>query len=65
LRAEGIDLLPENLSDAIDALEQDPVVLGALGSPYGEYYVQMKREEWKAYHDSVSQWEVDRYLGQF
>ena len=65
LRAEGIDLLPENLSDAIDALEQDPVVLGALGSPYGEYYVRMKREEWKAYHDSVSQWEVDRYLGQF
>ena len=65
LRAEGIDLLPENLSDAIDSLEQDPVVLGALGSPYGEYYVQMKREEWKAYHDSVSQWEVDRYLGQF
>ena len=65
LRAEGIDLLPANLSDAIDALEQDPVILDALGSPYGEYYVEMKREEWKAYHDSVSQWEVDRYLGQF
>ncbi len=39
--------------------------MDALGSPYAEYYVQVKRDEWKAYHDSVSQWEVDTYLGQY
>ena len=65
IQAAGIDLLPTHLSEAVDALEQDPVLMEALGSPYGEYYVQVKRDEWKAYHDSVSQWEVDTYLGQY
>ncbi len=65
LKAEGIDLLPANLNEALDALENDTVILGALGSPYGEYYLQVKREEWKEYHDSVSEWEVNTYLGQY
>ncbi len=65
LKAEGIDLLPTTLSEALDALEEDPVVLEALGSPYAEYYLKVKREEWKEYHDSVSQWELDTYLQQY
>ncbi len=65
IKAAGIDLLPTNLSEAVDALEQDQVLMDALGFSYGEYYVQVKRDEWKAYHDSVSQWEVDTYLGQY
>ena len=65
LKAEGIDLLPANLNEALDALENDTVILGALGSPYGEYYLQVKREEWKEYHDSVSEWEINTYLGQY
>ena len=63
LRAEGIDFLPSNLSEALGALEKDEVVLSALGSKYGAYYLQVKREEWKRYHDSVSQWETENYLG--
>ncbi len=65
LKAEGIELLPANLNEALDALEQDPVVLEALGSPYAEYYLKIKRDEWKRYHNSVSQWEIDTYLGQY
>ena len=65
LKAEGIELLPASLAEALDALEQDPVVLGALGSPYAEYYLEVKRDEWKRYHDSISQWEVDTYLEAF
>ena len=65
LEAEGIQLLPANLGAAVEALSQDRVVLDALGSPYGDYYVATKREEWKNYHDSVSQWEIDQYLGPF
>lgn len=63
LQAEGIDFLPSNLSEALEALEKDEVVLSALGSEYAAYYLQVKREEWKRYHDSVSQWETENYLG--
>lgn len=63
LKTEGIELLPMTLSEALDALEQDPVILDALGSPYSEYYPQVKREEWREYHQSVSHWETDTYLG--
>ena len=65
LESEGIQLLPSSLSAAIDALSQDPVILDALGNPYGNYYVTTKQEEWKNYHNSVSPWEIDQYLGLF
>ena len=63
LKAEGIGFLPANLSEALDELEQDEVIKTALGREYADYYIQVKRAEWKRYHDSVSQWEVENYLG--
>ena len=63
LRARGIEFLPANLSEALDAFEGDEVVRGALGEIYAENYLQVKRAEWKRYHDSVSGWEVENYLG--
>ena len=63
LKAEGIGFLPTNLSEALDELAQDEVIKEALGREYAEYYIQVKRNEWKSYHDSVSQWEVENYLG--
>jgi glutamine synthetase len=63
LKAAGIEFLPTTLNEALDELERDEVVMEALGREYGEYYVRVKREEWKRYHDSVSQWELDNYLG--
>ncbi len=63
LKAEGIGFLPTNLSEALDELEQDEVIKEAFGREYAEYYIQVKRDEWKRYHDSVSQWEVENYLG--
>lgn len=58
----GIDTLPKNLGDAIDALEKDDVVYGALGEHVGPAFVEAKREEFKEYLVEVSQWEIDRYL---
>jgi glutamine synthetase len=63
LRRRGIDLLPRSLIQAVDCLEEDEVVKAALGSTYADYYIQVKREEWRRYHNSVSQWEIDNYLG--
>ncbi len=65
IQAEEIEVLPGNLIEALDALEQDPVIREALGSPYADYYLEVKRREWKEYHDSVSPWELKNYLLQY
>jgi glutamine synthetase len=61
----GIDTLPENLGQAVDALEEDEVVMDALGPHTGEKFVEAKRQEYKDYLVSVSEWELDRYLETF
>jgi glutamine synthetase len=61
----GIDTLPGNLGEAIDALEEDDVVLDALGEHVAEKFVQAKREEFGEYLVEVSDWEIDRYLETF
>ena len=62
LNDRGIRFLPTTLNQALDCLEQDEVVKGALGETYADYYIGVKREEWREYHRSVSQWELDNYL---
>jgi glutamine synthetase len=61
----GIDTLPENLGQAIDELEADEVVMDALGEHTSENFVEAKRQEYKDYLVSVSEWELDRYLETF
>jgi glutamine synthetase len=63
LLARGIGRLPKNLDEAIDALEADDVVRGALGETYAANYITVKREEWRLYHETVSAWEIENYLG--
>jgi glutamine synthetase len=63
LLARGIGRLPKNLDEAINALEADEVVCSALGTAYAANYIAVKREEWRRYHETVSQWEIDNYLG--
>ena len=65
-RAEyGIETLPANLGEAVDALEADPVVTGALGEHVVDKFVEAKRREFADYCISVSEWELDRYLETF
>ncbi|WP_135667631.1 type I glutamate--ammonia ligase [Halorhabdus rudnickae] len=61
----GIDTLPENLGEAVDALEEDEVILDALGPHTGEKFVQAKRQEHMEYLVDVSEWELDRYLEKY
>lgn len=62
LQNRGIGVLPANLSEALDELEADQVLGEALGSDYLKLYLQVKRREWDEYHNTVSDWEVERYL---
>jgi len=58
-----IDELPGNLSEALDAMEKDDLVLDTLGDHIVRHFVEAKRNEWFEYIKHVSPWEVDRYLG--
>src|SRR5213083_816400 len=64
-RKYRIDELPRDLHEALDCLERDEVVRGALGEHIYERFVEAKREEWQEYIGNVSQWELVRYLGQY
>lgn len=63
LQERGITLLPRSLKAAIDCLEEDEVVRNAMGAEYAHYFAQVKNDEWQEYHNTVSQWELDHYLG--
>ena len=58
----GMDVLPGDLGQAIDALRADEVIQNALGQHVYERYVEAKTQEWNEYRIYVSQWELDRYL---
>jgi len=62
LRRRGIGFLPTTLSEALDRLEEDEVMMGALGAEYAATYLRAKRGEWQQYHRTVSRWETERYL---
>jgi glutamine synthetase len=69
LARRGIELLPANLLDATRELERDEVLREALGrgrdEDYLDYYVRVKREEWRRYHEQVTPWEISEYLTRF
>jgi glutamine synthetase len=62
LRAKGIKLLPQSLNEALDALEQDPVICSGLGVELSREFIRLKRMEWTEYSRHVSDWESRRYL---
>src|SRR2546425_54783 len=64
-RRYRIDDLPRDLHEALDYMEKDAVVRGALGDHIYERYVDAKRGEWQEYIEKVSEWELERYLSQY
>ena len=65
LAARGIGVLPQNLGEAITALEADGVVRDALGTALSAEFIRLKRTEWAAYARHVSAWELERYAAAF
>ncbi len=65
LAEKGVGLLPQNLGEALDALEADSILFEAIGEDIMREFVQVKRMEWVEYCRHVSDWEVKRYLDFF
>lgn len=61
-QALGIANLPARLSDAVEALLDDEVILSALGEHIVRHFVDAKRIETDIYRTQVSQWELEQYL---
>jgi glutamine synthetase len=62
LKELGIKVLPQSLSEAMNALEADALFGEALGKEFVAEFIRLKRMEWVDYHRHVSDWEVRRYL---
>ncbi|MDS0295810.1 type I glutamate--ammonia ligase [Halogeometricum luteum] len=61
----GIETLPANLGEALDALEEDEVIQDALGEHVYEKFHEAKSYEYDEFRVDVSQWELDQYLETF
>ncbi|MCZ6721400.1 MAG: type III glutamate--ammonia ligase [Proteobacteria bacterium] len=62
LKREKIRVLPRNLEEAMDSLEADPLSEKVLGPAMLKAIVDFRRQEWKDYHNHISDWERKRYL---
>jgi glutamine synthetase len=65
LAEAGVSELPRTLGEAVDAFEREPFIREVLGAELQAEFVRYKRAEWEQYHQSVSQWEIDRYARLF
>ena len=57
-RAKGIDLLPQNLGQALDALRKDNLLLEAMGEQLAGSYMAVRRNEWENLKDLTLEEEV-------
>jgi len=57
----GVPELPGSLESALRAFGDDPVVRNALGPGFCDYYATSRRWELKAWRDTVTDWERERY----
>ena len=62
LKRMKIGILPQNLNEALTALEKDKVICDALGAGLSAEFIELKRMEWVDYMRHVSDWEIQRYV---
>ena len=57
----GIEFLPQSLIEAVEAFAADPFIEKVLGKELRDEFIRYKVNEWESYHQSISDWEVERY----
>lgn len=58
----GVKTLPRTLLEAVEAFDADPLMERVLGPELKRSYAELKTREWWEYHETISPWEIDRYL---
>ncbi|NLW02458.1 MAG: type I glutamate--ammonia ligase [Clostridiaceae bacterium] len=64
-RTAGIGTLPENLYDALTALQEDRLITDTLGQHATSRFIQAKLDEWDEYKNEVHPWEIRKYLANY
>ena len=58
----GVKALPNNLREATQAFEDDPLAKETLGAVMHASFSRYKRDEWARFHEFVTEWERTEYL---
>ncbi|MBW1979894.1 MAG: type I glutamate--ammonia ligase [Deltaproteobacteria bacterium] len=61
-KEKDIAELPENLKEALQALQADEVLCSALGEKLLQQFVALKEKEWKEFATAIHPWELEKYL---
>ena len=61
-KAKGIEVLPENLGEALSALSKDKYLVEGLGRAFSDRFIQIRTKEWKDFNRTVHDWERKKYL---
>jgi glutamine synthetase len=64
-RLRQVEMLPRSLEEALEALNQDDVIMSALGPYVADRYLAAKRQEIAEYHHEITSWELERYLTRY
>ncbi|MEQ8289577.1 MAG: type III glutamate--ammonia ligase [Gammaproteobacteria bacterium] len=57
----GIEFLPQNLHEAVEAFAADPLTEEVLGKELKDEFIRYKSDEWIEYSLEISDWEIERY----
>lgn len=60
--ALGVQAMPGSLIEAISELEQDEVIIDAMGAELYQAFLTARKAEWEDYRIHVTDWELERYL---
>ena len=58
----GITRLPETLYSAVNEFKRSELLHSVLGDHIFNKYIDAKEKEWKEYHTTVSEYEINKYL---
>ena len=61
-RALGIQPLPSSLEQAVAVMERSELVAETLGEHVFDFVLRNKRDEWQAYRQQVTPFELKRFL---
>jgi len=64
-RMRQVESLPQSLSEALDTLSEDELILSALGPYVSDRFIAAKRQECAEYSQQITRWELQRYLQTF
>lgn len=65
MRLRHTAVLPASLAEALQALEEDDLILSALGPHISDSFISAKRRESDEYNDQVTAWELANYLNRY